>query len=211
MSDVAAAEQTPAPIRRNGFTNESLEWRSWLQPLDLAKASLLQLEVLDESHPQARTSAYYRTLAHQPLMLRHSLSDREGDLSRCDDRKEHAGLTPSSGDGHRDANHQSCRPPPRRRQPRRHQTELGRLGSTVPQLMDQQRRHLLLTEPSCQKICEDPAGDSNAATAGGVGNGAKVLKHTVYLGFYAIGHLHGYGIQANLAREIHGVLNTYCL
>ena len=71
MSDVAAAEQTPAPIRRNGFTNESLEWRSWLQPLDLAKASLLQLEVLDESHPQARTSAYYRTLAHQPLMLRH--------------------------------------------------------------------------------------------------------------------------------------------
>ena len=31
----------------------------------------LQLEVLDESHPQSRTSPYYLTLAHQPLMLRH--------------------------------------------------------------------------------------------------------------------------------------------
>ena len=71
MSDASAAEQAPAPIRRNGFTNESLEWHSWLQPLDLARASPLQLEVLDESHPQARTSAYYLTLAHQPLMLRH--------------------------------------------------------------------------------------------------------------------------------------------
>jgi uncharacterized peroxidase-related enzyme len=70
MSD-AAAELTPAPIRRNGFTNESLEWRSWLHPLDIAKASPLQLEVLDESHLQARTSAYYLTLSHQPLMLRH--------------------------------------------------------------------------------------------------------------------------------------------
>jgi hypothetical protein len=27
--------------------------------------------VLDESHPQSRTSPYYLTLAHQPLMLRH--------------------------------------------------------------------------------------------------------------------------------------------
>ena len=71
MSDAAAAEQSPAPIRRNGFTNETLEWHSWLQPLDIAQASPLQLEVLDESHPQARTSAYYLTLAHQPLMLRH--------------------------------------------------------------------------------------------------------------------------------------------
>ncbi|MEO8523862.1 MAG: peroxidase-related enzyme [Caldimonas sp.] len=70
MSDVAA-EQTPTPIRRNGFTNESLEWHSWLQPLVVAKASPLQLEVLDESHPQSRSSAYYLTLAHQPLMLRH--------------------------------------------------------------------------------------------------------------------------------------------
>ena len=58
-------------IRRNGFTDETLEWRSWLRPLDLAEATPLQLEVLDESHPQSRTSPYYLTLAHQPLMLRH--------------------------------------------------------------------------------------------------------------------------------------------
>ena len=41
MSDAAAAEQSPAPIRRNGFTNEALEWHSWLQPLDIAQASPL--------------------------------------------------------------------------------------------------------------------------------------------------------------------------
>ena len=58
-------------IRRNGFTDETLEWRSWLEPLKLDGASALQLEVLDESHPQSRTSPYYLTLAHQPLMLRH--------------------------------------------------------------------------------------------------------------------------------------------
>jgi len=68
MSDAAPPL---APIRRNGFTNETLEWRSWLEPLEPEKASPLQIEVLDESHPQARTSAYYLTLAHQPLMLRH--------------------------------------------------------------------------------------------------------------------------------------------
>jgi len=58
-------------IRRNGFTDETLEWRSWLEPLRIADASPLQLEVLDESHAQSRTSPYYLTLAHQPLMLRH--------------------------------------------------------------------------------------------------------------------------------------------
>ena len=58
-------------IRRNGFTDESLEWRSWLEPVRLDDATPLQLEVLDESHPQSRTSPYYLTLAHQPLMLRH--------------------------------------------------------------------------------------------------------------------------------------------
>ena len=58
-------------IRIKGFTNETLDWASWLQPVQLAQASPLQLEVLAESHPQARTSAYYLTLVHQPLMLRH--------------------------------------------------------------------------------------------------------------------------------------------
>ena len=69
MSDATAPAS--APIRRNGFTSETLEWHSWLAPLDAAQASPLQLEVLDESHPQARNSPYYLTLAHQPLMLRH--------------------------------------------------------------------------------------------------------------------------------------------
>ena len=58
-------------IRRNGFTDESLEWQSWLEPLRVAEATPLQLEVLDESHPQSRSSPYYLTLAHQPAMLRH--------------------------------------------------------------------------------------------------------------------------------------------
>ena len=67
-----AASSGPVPvIRLNGFTNETLGWRSWLSPLDVAQASPLQQAVLDESHPQARTSAYYLTLIHQPLMLRH--------------------------------------------------------------------------------------------------------------------------------------------
>lgn len=61
----------PAVIRRNGFTNENLQWQSWLTPVRVDQASALQLEVLDESHAQARTSEYYLTLIHQPLMLRH--------------------------------------------------------------------------------------------------------------------------------------------
>lgn len=59
------------PIRINGFTNESLQWRSWLTPVRVDSATPLQLQVLDESHAQARTSDYYLTLIHQPLMLRH--------------------------------------------------------------------------------------------------------------------------------------------
>ncbi len=67
-----SASSGPVPvIRLNGFTNETLGWRSWLAPLDVAQASPLQQAMLDESHPQARTSAYYLTLIHQPLMLRH--------------------------------------------------------------------------------------------------------------------------------------------
>lgn len=58
-------------IRRNGFTNETLDWASWLRPVQLDQATPLQQQVLDESHPQSRTSAYYLTLVHQPTMLRH--------------------------------------------------------------------------------------------------------------------------------------------
>ncbi len=62
---------TSPVIRLNGFTNQTLQWRSWLTPVRVEQASALQLEVLDESHAQARSSEYYLTLAHQPLMLRH--------------------------------------------------------------------------------------------------------------------------------------------
>jgi uncharacterized peroxidase-related enzyme len=58
-------------VQLNGYTNQTLGWRSWLQPLAIDEATALQLEVLDESHAQARVSEYYRTLVHQPLMLRH--------------------------------------------------------------------------------------------------------------------------------------------
>lgn len=63
-------ETTPV-IQKNGFTNQSLGWASWLNPVDVGQATALQLQVLDESHAQARTSAYYLTLVHQPNMLRH--------------------------------------------------------------------------------------------------------------------------------------------
>jgi uncharacterized peroxidase-related enzyme len=66
-----ASAGSPPVIRLNGFTNETLQWRSWLAPLEVALATELQQAVLDESHPQARTSTYYLTLIHQPLMLRH--------------------------------------------------------------------------------------------------------------------------------------------
>lgn len=59
------------PIRRKGFTNETLDWASWLQPVRVEQATPLQQQVLDESHPQSRASAYYLTLVHQPEMLRH--------------------------------------------------------------------------------------------------------------------------------------------
>lgn len=57
-------------IRNNGFTNETLGWKSWLPIVDPAQASPAQLAVLKESHPQAMTSEYYLTLIHQPEVLR---------------------------------------------------------------------------------------------------------------------------------------------
>lgn len=68
-----ASSATPL-IQIKGFTNQALGWQSWLNPLRLDVATALQLQVLDESHAQARSSAYYLTLAHQPLMLRHRSS-----------------------------------------------------------------------------------------------------------------------------------------
>ncbi|MEE4134233.1 peroxidase-related enzyme [Pseudomonas viridiflava] len=57
-------------IESNGFTNQVLGWKAWLPTVDLNSATPEQLAVLEESHPQAKTSDYYLTLAHRPAILR---------------------------------------------------------------------------------------------------------------------------------------------
>jgi uncharacterized peroxidase-related enzyme len=57
-------------IRSHGFTNETLEWDSWLDTVDLAAATSEQIAVLEESHPKAKVSDYYLCLVHQPRILR---------------------------------------------------------------------------------------------------------------------------------------------
>lgn len=57
-------------IRSHGFTNESLEWAAWLDVVDLDHATAEQIAVLEESHPKAKVSDYYRFLVHQPEILR---------------------------------------------------------------------------------------------------------------------------------------------
>lgn len=58
-------------ITANGFTNEALGWKAWLDVLDLDKATDEQIEVLEVSHPQAKKMDYYLLLAHQPAILHH--------------------------------------------------------------------------------------------------------------------------------------------
>jgi uncharacterized peroxidase-related enzyme len=70
LASAAAAGGTPSGVLRiAGFTSESLGWRGWLDLVQIEQATALQLEVLDESHPKARTSQYYLTLIHQPEVL----------------------------------------------------------------------------------------------------------------------------------------------
>ncbi|WP_280188066.1 CMD domain-containing protein [Delftia sp. PS-11] len=57
------------PLRRNGYTSETLDWKSWLPVLDPATATPEQQAVLDLSHPKARTSDFYLLLARQPRVL----------------------------------------------------------------------------------------------------------------------------------------------
>ena len=71
LAAAAAGATAPADVLEiAGFTSASLGWRGWLDLVDVGQASPLQLEVLDESHPKARTSEYYLTLIHQPEVLR---------------------------------------------------------------------------------------------------------------------------------------------
>jgi uncharacterized peroxidase-related enzyme len=56
-------------LRINGYTSETLDWKAWLPVLDIAQATEAQLAVLQASHPKAKTSDYYLTLAQQPRIL----------------------------------------------------------------------------------------------------------------------------------------------
>lgn len=56
-------------IRKNGFTNENLDWTAWLDVVDLERATPEQIAVLEMSHPKAKEMDYYRFLVHQPAIL----------------------------------------------------------------------------------------------------------------------------------------------
>jgi uncharacterized peroxidase-related enzyme len=59
-----------AILKTKGFTNESLEWRAWLDTVKVTNATPEQVAVLEESHPKAKVSDYYLLLVHQPEILR---------------------------------------------------------------------------------------------------------------------------------------------
>ncbi|MGY2486083.1 peroxidase-related enzyme [Cupriavidus sp. CP313] len=57
-------------IKSHGFTNEVLDWKAWLDVVELDQATPEQVAVLEESHPKAKVQDYYRLLVHQPEILR---------------------------------------------------------------------------------------------------------------------------------------------
>lgn len=57
------------PLRRNGYTSETLDWQSWLPVLDPATATPDQQHTLNVSHPKARTMDFYLLLCRQPQVL----------------------------------------------------------------------------------------------------------------------------------------------
>lgn len=61
---------TATPIRINGFTNEVLGWKPWLDTVTFASASPEQVAALDEMSPVAKNSPYFLLLAHQPEILK---------------------------------------------------------------------------------------------------------------------------------------------
>ncbi len=58
------------PIKAHGFTSEVLDWKAWLDVVQLDRATPDQIAVLEESHPKAKVSDYYLFLVHQPEILR---------------------------------------------------------------------------------------------------------------------------------------------
>lgn len=59
-----------APIKINGFTNEVLSWKPWLDTVEFASATPEQVAALEEMSPAAKTSPYFLLLAHQPEILK---------------------------------------------------------------------------------------------------------------------------------------------
>lgn len=57
------------PLRRNGFTSETLDWKAWLPVLNPATATAVQQQVLEVSHPKAKTMDFYLLLGRQPEVL----------------------------------------------------------------------------------------------------------------------------------------------
>jgi uncharacterized peroxidase-related enzyme len=54
----------------HGFTFDTLGWRAWLDTVRLDGATPEQVAVLEESHPQAKTSDYYLFIVQQAEILR---------------------------------------------------------------------------------------------------------------------------------------------
>jgi len=90
-------------IKSHGFTNEALDWKSWLDTVDPGQATPEQIEVLERSHPRAKESDYYLALAHQPGILRqrseayNAIMYAPGGLPRAE--RELAALTVSRVNG----------------------------------------------------------------------------------------------------------------
>lgn len=88
----ASTESSPFPNIdiRPGFTVDTIEWSSWLSPLNIESASAEQLAVLDESGPYARQSPYYLTLVQNANVLQkrsetyNAVMYAPGGLSRVD-------------------------------------------------------------------------------------------------------------------------------
>lgn len=57
------------PLRRNGFTSETLDWKAWLPVLNPETATPEQQKVLEVSHPKAKSMDFYLLLGRQPEVL----------------------------------------------------------------------------------------------------------------------------------------------
>lgn len=90
-------------IKINGFTNETLGWKAWLDVISVETATPEQIRILEASHPQAKTSDYYLLLAHEPEILDHrsetynAIMYAPGGVHRAD--RELAALTVSRING----------------------------------------------------------------------------------------------------------------